>query len=124
MNIDQDMAARHRARFRSIHIIRIAEIKTAELRRTYTKQLVVSSTTLESFMAHVLNIIVGEEPQIPSAAHSSPPITQEIPHDICSKETNHICLRYVTYIEYVSTIKLHLKPEPNLNHQHRPVSIV
>jgi len=38
----QDMAARHRARFRSIHILRVQEIeKTADLRRPYIKQLVV-----------------------------------------------------------------------------------
>jgi len=35
-----DMAARHRARFRSIHIIRITEIEKAEdVRRPYIKQL-------------------------------------------------------------------------------------
>lgn len=37
----QDMAARHRARFASIHILKIAEIeKNADLRRPYLKQLV------------------------------------------------------------------------------------
>ncbi|KAF7315290.1 60S ribosomal protein L20 [Mycena indigotica] len=36
----QDMAARHRARFRSIHILRVVEIqKTADIRRPYIKQL-------------------------------------------------------------------------------------
>ncbi|KAG2003022.1 60S ribosomal protein L20 [Coprinopsis cinerea AmutBmut pab1-1] len=36
----QDMSARHRARFRSIHIIRVVEIKKAEdVRRPYVKQL-------------------------------------------------------------------------------------
>ncbi|KAJ2925032.1 hypothetical protein H1R20_g12066, partial [Candolleomyces eurysporus] len=36
----QDMAARHRARFRSIHILRVVEIeKTEEVRRPYIKQL-------------------------------------------------------------------------------------
>ncbi|KAJ3340135.1 60S ribosomal protein L20 [Gonapodya sp. JEL0774] len=35
----QDMAARHRARFSSIQIIRVAEVKTADLRRAYTQQL-------------------------------------------------------------------------------------
>jgi len=36
----QDMAARHRARFRSIHIIRVVEIeKSADVRRPYIKQL-------------------------------------------------------------------------------------
>ncbi len=37
----QDMAARHRARFASIHILKIAEIEsTADIRRPYIKQLV------------------------------------------------------------------------------------
>ncbi|KAI7898689.1 60S ribosomal protein L18ae [Cokeromyces recurvatus] len=35
----QDMAARHRARFRSVQIIRVAEIKDADVRRQYIKQL-------------------------------------------------------------------------------------
>jgi len=36
----QDMAARHRARFRSIHILRVVEIEKAEdIRRPYIKQL-------------------------------------------------------------------------------------
>ena len=35
----QDMAARHRARFRSIHILKVAEIeKTADVKRPYVKQ--------------------------------------------------------------------------------------
>jgi len=35
-----DMAARHRARFRSIHVLKIAEIeKTEDVRRPYLKQL-------------------------------------------------------------------------------------
>ncbi|KAI9026878.1 60S ribosomal protein L18ae [Hyaloraphidium curvatum] len=36
----QDMAARHRARFSSIQIIRVAEIKSSEVRRPYIKQVV------------------------------------------------------------------------------------
>ncbi len=37
----QDLAARHRARFASIHILKVAEIeKTADIRRPYIKQLV------------------------------------------------------------------------------------
>lgn len=37
----QDMAARHRARFRSIHILRVVEVeKVADIRRPYIKQLV------------------------------------------------------------------------------------
>ncbi|OAD71663.1 hypothetical protein PHYBLDRAFT_134658 [Phycomyces blakesleeanus NRRL 1555(-)] len=35
----QDMAARHRARFRSVQIIRVAEVKNADVRRQYIKQL-------------------------------------------------------------------------------------
>jgi len=36
----QDMAARHRARFRSVQILRVQEIeKTADIRRPYIKQL-------------------------------------------------------------------------------------
>ncbi|KIP09725.1 hypothetical protein PHLGIDRAFT_28839 [Phlebiopsis gigantea 11061_1 CR5-6] len=36
----QDMAARHRARFRSIHILRVVEIeKTDDIRRPYIRQL-------------------------------------------------------------------------------------
>ena len=37
--LDQDMAARHRARFRSVQIIRVAEVKDADVRRQYIKQL-------------------------------------------------------------------------------------
>jgi len=37
----QDMAARHRARFRSVQIIRVAEVKNADVRRPYIKQLLV-----------------------------------------------------------------------------------
>ena len=36
----KDMAAQHRARFRSIHIIKISEISTAQVRRPYIKQLI------------------------------------------------------------------------------------
>ncbi|PWN35426.1 putative 60S large subunit ribosomal protein L20 [Meira miltonrushii] len=37
----QDLAARHRARFASIHILKVAEIeKTADIRRPYIKQLI------------------------------------------------------------------------------------
>lgn len=36
----QDMAARHRARFSSIHIIKIAELETAQVRRPYIQQLI------------------------------------------------------------------------------------
>lgn len=36
----QDMAARHRARFGSIHILKVAEIESvSEIRRPYVKQL-------------------------------------------------------------------------------------
>ncbi|KAF8553204.1 60S ribosomal protein L18A, partial [Imleria badia] len=38
----QDMAARHRARFRSIHILRVVELaKTDDVRRPYIKQFLV-----------------------------------------------------------------------------------
>jgi large subunit ribosomal protein L18Ae len=33
------MASRHRARFRSIQIIRVAEVKAADVRRQYIKQI-------------------------------------------------------------------------------------
>ncbi|KAI4281219.1 MAG: hypothetical protein L6R35_005698 [Caloplaca aegaea] len=37
----QDMAARHRARFRSIHILKVVEVeKTADVKRPYIKQLI------------------------------------------------------------------------------------
>lgn len=37
----QDLAARHRARFRSIHILKVVELaKTEDLKRQYTKQFV------------------------------------------------------------------------------------
>jgi len=37
----QDMAARHRARFRSIHILKVVELtKTDQVRRPYIKQLI------------------------------------------------------------------------------------
>ena len=37
----QDMAARHRARFRSIHILKVVELQNAEqVRRPYIKQLI------------------------------------------------------------------------------------
>ncbi|ORY95304.1 60S ribosomal protein L18ae [Syncephalastrum racemosum] len=35
----QDLAARHRARFSSVQIIRVAEVKAADVRRQYIKQL-------------------------------------------------------------------------------------
>ncbi|KAJ1566487.1 60S ribosomal protein L20, partial [Cladochytrium tenue] len=35
----KDMAARHRARFSSIHIIKVAEVKTADVRRPYIRQI-------------------------------------------------------------------------------------
>jgi large subunit ribosomal protein L18Ae len=36
----QDMAARHRARFPSIHIMKVAEVAASEVRRPYIKQLI------------------------------------------------------------------------------------
>ncbi|KAL1935629.1 hypothetical protein VTP01DRAFT_4769 [Rhizomucor pusillus] len=38
-NCYQDMAARHRARFSSVQIIKVAAIKAADVRRQYIKQL-------------------------------------------------------------------------------------
>lgn len=36
----QDMAARHRARFRSVHILKVVEVEKADdIRRPYIKQL-------------------------------------------------------------------------------------
>ncbi|KAJ1676526.1 60S ribosomal protein L20B, partial [Spiromyces aspiralis] len=35
----QDMAARHRARFGSIHIIRVAQVEAKDVRRPYIQQL-------------------------------------------------------------------------------------
>ena len=35
----QDMAARHRARFTSIHIIKVAEVKSSDVRRPYIQQV-------------------------------------------------------------------------------------
>ncbi|CDH57447.1 60s ribosomal protein l20 [Lichtheimia corymbifera JMRC:FSU:9682] len=40
-NCYQDMAARHRARFSSVQIMRVAEVKSADIRRQYVKQLLV-----------------------------------------------------------------------------------
>jgi large subunit ribosomal protein L18Ae len=37
--IDQDMAARHRARFSSIQIIKVATVKNADVRRPYIRQI-------------------------------------------------------------------------------------
>ncbi|KAK3201919.1 hypothetical protein GRF29_164g1065519, partial [Pseudopithomyces chartarum] len=40
----QDMAARHRSRFRQIHILKVVEVeKTADIRRPYIKQLLVKN---------------------------------------------------------------------------------
>ncbi len=38
----QDMAARHRARFTSIQIIKVATVKTEDVRRPYIRQILVS----------------------------------------------------------------------------------
>jgi large subunit ribosomal protein L18Ae len=35
----QDMASRHRARFRSVQIIKVGEVKAADVRRPYIKQI-------------------------------------------------------------------------------------
>lgn len=44
--LDMDMAARHRARFRSIHIIKVSELKTDQVRRPYIQQIIVSQCPL------------------------------------------------------------------------------
>jgi ribosomal protein L20A (L18A) len=36
------MASRHRARFSSIHIIRVATVKASDVRRPYISQIIVS----------------------------------------------------------------------------------
>lgn len=36
----QDMAAQHRARFRSIQIIKVSELKNDQIRRPYIQQLI------------------------------------------------------------------------------------
>lgn len=43
--LDQDMAARHRARFRSIHIIKVAEVQAKDVRRPYITQFIVRKGT-------------------------------------------------------------------------------
>lgn len=35
----QDMAARHRARFGSVHIIKVSEVASKDVRRPYIKQI-------------------------------------------------------------------------------------
>ncbi|OMH83255.1 60S ribosomal protein L20-B [Zancudomyces culisetae] len=39
----QDLAARHRARFRSIHIIKVAQVAAADVKRNYIRQFIDSS---------------------------------------------------------------------------------
>ncbi|KZS97061.1 60S ribosomal protein L18A [Sistotremastrum niveocremeum HHB9708] len=61
----QDMAARHRARFRSIQILRVAEIeKTADIRRPYIKQLLVPKLRfpLPHRVSKVKSTFVGKRP--------------------------------------------------------------
>jgi len=61
----QDMAARHRARFRSIQILRVAEIeKTADVRRPYIKQLLVPGLRfpLPHRVSKVKSTFVGKRP--------------------------------------------------------------
>lgn len=45
-HLDMDMAARHRARFRSIHIIKVSELKANQVRRPYIQQLIVRTPPL------------------------------------------------------------------------------
>ncbi|KZT36726.1 60S ribosomal protein L18A [Sistotremastrum suecicum HHB10207 ss-3] len=61
----QDMAARHRARFRSIQILRVAEIeKTPDIRRPYIKQLLVPKLRfpLPHRVSKVKSTFVGKRP--------------------------------------------------------------
>jgi len=61
----QDMAARHRARFRSIHIIRVTEIeKSTDIRRPYIKQLLNSKLRfpLPHRVGKVKSTFVGKRP--------------------------------------------------------------
>ncbi|KAJ3062919.1 60S ribosomal protein L20 [Podochytrium sp. JEL0797] len=46
----QDMASRHRARFTNIHIIKVATVKTADVRRPYITQVI--SKNLKFPIAH------------------------------------------------------------------------
>ncbi|KAI8994883.1 60S ribosomal protein L18ae [Pilobolus umbonatus] len=54
----QDMASRHRARFRSVQIIRVAEVKDADVRRQYIKQLLSKDLTFP--LPHRINKIAKE----------------------------------------------------------------
>ncbi|KAF1998604.1 60S ribosomal protein L20 [Amniculicola lignicola CBS 123094] len=56
----QDMAARHRSRFRSIHILKVVEIeKTDDIRRPYIKQLVTKD--LKFPLPHRVNKIAAKK---------------------------------------------------------------
>jgi len=64
----QDMAARHRARFRSVHILRVVELeKTADIKRPYIKQLVTKN--LKFPLTH--RVIRGNNKKIFSAKRPS-----------------------------------------------------
>ncbi|KAK8211318.1 60S ribosomal protein L20B [Zalaria obscura] len=56
----QDMAARHRSRFRSIHILKVVEIeKTDDIRRPYLKQLLTKGLSFP--MPHRVPKAVGKK---------------------------------------------------------------
>ena len=56
----QDMAARHRARFRSIHVLKVVEVeKTEDIRRPYIKQLLVKG--LKFPLPHRINKKAGKK---------------------------------------------------------------
>jgi len=69
----QDMAARHRARFRSIHILKVAEIEKGSRHQTPVHQTI----------AH-------EEPQIPATPSCTSSLQKE---DLLGKETEHFQLK-------------------------------
>ncbi|KAI5807622.1 ribosomal L18ae/LX protein domain-containing protein [Peziza echinospora] len=60
----QDMAARHRARFRSIHILKVSEIeKTADVKRAYIKQI--TTKGLKFPLPHRIPTSVGAKIFVP-----------------------------------------------------------
>lgn len=43
------MAGRHRARFRSVQVIKVSEITASQVRRPYIQQLIVTTLLIQSF---------------------------------------------------------------------------
>lgn len=54
-----DMAARHRARFRSIQIIKVSELKTDQIRRPYIQQLIVGLRVTATSVLIIFSSPVG-----------------------------------------------------------------